>query len=110
MEKVEFTITAEQCSALAAAYGEWSEASSSFSEGVLSVNAEHAGPIGDLLGNETMLKARQLDAFKAALKKTATVRQQKADEAKAFLADPDPNPENYPLLLAEIGVAATALE
>ncbi|MBB2841475.1 UNVERIFIED_ORG: hypothetical protein GGE64_005258 [Rhizobium etli] len=103
MDKVEFTITADQCSALATVYPDWVDASPVFTDGVLSVNSEHAGPIGELLADRDDLAARQVKATKAALKKMASFYQQRADEAKAFLEDPNPIPENYPLLLAEIG-------
>lgn len=39
----------------------------------------------------------------------AMTYQQKAEEARACLADPDPQPENYPMLAAEISITADDL-
>ncbi|RFB95232.1 hypothetical protein B5K11_09795 [Rhizobium leguminosarum bv. trifolii] len=103
MKTVEFTITADQCSALAAVYPKWAEASPVFADGILSVSGEHAMPIGELLADRDDLDVRHLEATKTALKRVATFHQQRADEAKAILDDPNPAPEKYPLLLAEIG-------
>lgn len=128
MDTVDFTIDAEECSALSTVYANWQAASSSFSDGILTVSAEHADAIGALLQDNQELKKKQLLALKTSLKANvdaaaeierlkfitpgvgqALTYQQKAEEAKACLASSQPDAEDYPLLSAEIGITASDL-